>query len=142
MILFCQKQVSKAASVRAVNWFCVLQAILLKLVSKFSYQVMSLRLQTSITLFKLHLQDFNRRSLTESIKLNWDVKLDLDLVLLWLILSWNDFLSKIRIHTQIPLTFCLHNDHENVHAISDSIKLLLAQSIYGTYLHYKKGPTL
>ena len=118
MILFCQKHVSKAESVRVVNWFCVLQAILLKLVSTFSCQVMPLRLQTSIPLFKLNLQAFNRRSLTESIKLNWDVKLDLNLVLLWLILSWNDFLSKIRIHTQILLTFCLPNDHENVHAIS------------------------
>ena len=118
MILFCQKHVSKAESVRVVNWFCVLQAILLKLVSTFSCQVMPLSLQTSIPLFKSNLQAFNRRSLTESIKLNWDVKLDLNLVLLWLILSWNDFLSKIRIHTQIPLTFCLPNDHENVHAIS------------------------
>ena len=138
MILTCQKQVSKAESVRVVNLFCVLQAILLKLVSKFTGQVMPLRLKTSILLFKLNLQDFNRRSLIESITLNWDAKLYLDLVELWLILSWNDFLSRIRTRAQIPLNFCQHNNHEDLHYISDSIKLLLTQKIYCTYLHYKK----
>ena len=101
MILTCQKQVSKAESARAVNWFCVLQAILFKLVSTFSCQVMSLRLKKSITLFKLNLQAFNRRSLTESITLNWDGKFD------------PDFLSNIRIRTQIPLNFCQHKTQLN-----------------------------
>ena len=79
MALTSQKQVSEVESVSVVNWFCVLQAILLKLVSKFSCQVMSLRLKKSILLFKSNLHALNRGSLTESITLNWDGKLDLDL---------------------------------------------------------------
>ena len=38
-----------------------------------------------------------------------------------MILSWDYFLSKI--HIQIPLNFCQHNNHEDLHYISDSIKL-------------------
>ena len=58
----------------------MLQAILFKLESTFSCQVIPLRLKTSILLFELNLQAFNMRNLTESITLNRDGKLDPDLV--------------------------------------------------------------
>ena len=116
------------------SWKCTCNKLVFCVASYFvqvsvsiSCQVMSLCLKTSIPLFQLNLQAFNRRSLTETITMNWDGKLNPDLVWLWLILSWNDFLSKIRIRTQIPLNIRQHNNNEYLHDISDSIKLLLAQ---------------
>ena len=99
----------------------MLQAIFLKLVSKVSSKVVSLRLKKSILLFNSNLHAINMRSLTESkyyTELRRKVK---PRFRSWLILSSNYFLSKI--HTQIPLKFCQHNNHKYLHHISDSIKL-------------------